>query len=296
MDERFMGQPVCAGAAADPWKAWPAPAKLNLFLHITARRADGFHELQTLFQFLDYGDLLDFEPTDDGRITASHVLPGVAMDDDLTVRAARRLRDLAAPGRGVRIHVHKRVPMGGGLGGGSSDAATTLVALDHLWHTGLGRDELARLGLELGADVPIFVHGKAAWAEGVGERLSPVDPPEPDYLVIHPGVHVATGAIFGHPGLTRDCPAITMPDFISGRAVNVCEPVVRSLHPEVARALDWLEHQGLAGRMTGTGSCVFAACASREQGLQVLDGLPGGWSGFMARGRNRSALHHRLEC
>jgi 4-diphosphocytidyl-2-C-methyl-D-erythritol kinase len=273
---------------------WPAPAKLNLFLHITGRREDGFHLLQTVFQFLDYGDELYFTLRDDGVVSRVSDLPGVAAESDLVVRAARLLQAETGCPRGVDIRVEKRLPMGGGLGGGSSDAATTLVALNALWRLGLPEERLAALGLGLGADVPVFVRGRAAWAEGVGERLEPVDLPEPWYLVLVPPVGVATAAVFGAPELTRDCPAITIRDFLAGMGENVCEPVVRRRFPAVAEALDWLA--GYApSRMTGTGCCVFAAFADESEARGVLAQLPAGWSGFVARGRNRSPLLERLE-
>ncbi|GAB4291103.1 MAG: 4-(cytidine 5'-diphospho)-2-C-methyl-D-erythritol kinase [Thiohalomonadaceae bacterium] len=272
---------------------WPAPAKLNLFLHVTGRRADGFHLLQTVFQFLDYGDVLHFTVRDDGVVRRVSELPGVAAEADLVVRAACLLQAEAGCALGVDIAVEKILPMGGGLGGGSSDAATTLVALNALWRLGLDEDRLAALGLRLGADVPVFVRGRAAWAEGVGERLAPVDLPEPWYLVLVPSVSVSTAEVFGAPELTRDCPPITIRDFLAGRGGNVCEPVVRARFPAVAEALDWLGRFAPA-RMTGTGCCVFAAFADEEAARAVAARLPAGWRGFVARGRNRSALLERL--
>lgn len=282
-------QPATGGAAAP----WPAPAKLNLFLHVTGRRADGFHLLQTVFQFLDYGDVLHFALRGDGVVRRMNDLPGVAAESDLVVRAARLLQAATGCARGVDITVEKVLPMGGGLGGGSSDAATTLVALNALWRLGLDEERLAALGLSLGADVPVFVRGRAAWAEGVGERLEPVDLPEPWYLVLVPPVGVATAAVFGAPELTRDCPPITIRDFLAGRGGNVCEPVVRGRFPAVAEALDWLGRFAPA-RMTGTGCCVFAAFADEDQARAVAAQLPAGWRGFVARGCNRSPLLERL--
>ncbi|HHJ11752.1 MAG TPA: 4-(cytidine 5'-diphospho)-2-C-methyl-D-erythritol kinase [Chromatiales bacterium] len=272
---------------------WPAPAKLNLFLQVTGRRADGYHELQTVFQFLDHGDALAFLPAPAGEIRRQNEVPGVPEAEDLVVRAARLLATESGCGQGVTIVLDKRLPMGGGVGGGSSDAATTLVALNALWGLGLSEDELARLGLQLGADVPVFVRGRAAWAEGVGERLQPVDLPEPWYLVLCPPVAVSTAAVFADPQLTRDSPPITICDFLSGRGENTLEPVVRRLHPEVGEALDWLAAHAPA-RMTGSGGCVFAAFGTRREARQVLEQAPEGWQGFVARGRNRSPLLDRL--
>lgn len=291
-----MADPTAAAQAGwDPdW--WPAPAKLNLMLRIVGRRADGYHLLQTVFQFLDWGDELAFEPTADPAIRLQTPTAGVDPDSDLTVRAARLLQQAAGQGwsrpQGARIRVRKRVPMGGGLGGGSSDAATTLVALDRLWGLGLGERRLAELGLALGADVPVFVAGHAAWAEGVGERLRPIEPEEPWYLVLHPGVSVATGAVFAHPDLTRDSPIGKMADFLRDGGVNDCEPIVRRCQPAVGAALDWLGAYAPA-RLTGTGACVFAAFASRERAAEVARRVPSRWQGFVARGCNRSALRAR---
>jgi len=273
---------------------WPAPAKLNLFLHITGRRGDGYHLLQTVFQPLSVGDSLDFLCLDEDAVRLETPLPGVAPEQDLVVRAARRLKAEAGYPGGVAVRVHKRLPLGGGLGGGSSDAATTLVALNHLWGLALSCDRLAALGLELGADVPVFVRGRAAWAEGVGERLEPVSLPEPWFLVIHPGVSISTAALFGDPQLTRNCPPITIPDFISGKGGNVFEPLVRARYPQVARALDWLAQAAGEARLTGTGACVFAALKDQAGAEALLDRLPEGWKGFVARGLNRSPLLDRL--
>jgi 4-diphosphocytidyl-2-C-methyl-D-erythritol kinase len=272
---------------------WPAPAKLNLFLHITGRRPDGYHLLQTVFQFLDFGDELDFAMRDDGEISRRYEIAGVPSDRDLIVRAARLLQTRAGITLGVDIDLIKRLPMGGGLGGGSSDAATTLVALNALWRAGLKADELAELGLELGADVPVFVHGQACWAEGVGEQTTEVTLTEPWFLVLKPALEVATGPVFSDPELTRDCTPITIPDFLSGRGVNVFEPVVRRRHPEVGQVIDWLGKFSPA-RMTGTGSCVFAQFTDRSVADQVLRQAPEEWQGFIAVGRNRSPLMDRL--
>ncbi len=268
---------------------WPAPAKLNLLLRITGRRADGYHELQTVFQFLDVADQLYFTPHEDGRIRRLSTLPGVPAGDDLVVRAARLLqRETGHPG-GADIELHKHLPMGGGLGGGSSDAATTLVALNRLWGTGLDRESLMALGLQLGADVPVFIQGEAAWAEGVGERLTPLELPEPWYLVIQPGCHVSTAAVFQDPQLTRNSPPIKIRDFLAGAHDNDCLAVVVRHHPPVAQALDWLG-QFAAARLTGTGACVFAAFEEEIQARALLERLPSAWRGFVAKGCNRSPL------
>lgn len=273
---------------------WPAPAKLNLFLHVCGRRADGYHLLQTVFQLLDFGDVLRFAPRPDGAIRRVKDLPGVPADDDLCVRAARLLQAATGTTQGVDIELDKRLPLGGGLGGGSSDAATTLVALNALWDTGLDTPALARLGLQLGADVPVFVHGLSSWGEGVGERLSPVELGSMWYLVLFPAVHVATGRVFAAPELTRNTPQITMSAFRAGRVRNDCEPVVRALYPEVAQALDWLAEFGKA-RLTGTGGCVFAAFASEQDAQAVCAQVPAPWRAFVARGVDVSPLRLALE-
>ncbi len=278
--------------APDP-AAWPAPAKLNLMLRIVGRRPDGYHLLQTVFQFLDRGDWLWFDLRDDGLIERASEVPGVPAAADLTVRAARLLQQTTGVRRGATIRIAKRLPLGGGLGGGSSDAATTLVALNHLWRTGLTLAELAELGLTLGADVPVFVHGRAAWAEGVGERLTPVDLAEPWFVVLVPACPVATGAVFNDPDLTRNSPPITITDFAAGPGGNDCEAVVYRRYPEVAAAARWLKQYGQA-RLTGTGACVFAAFPDGPSAERVLVRLPAGWTGFMARGCNRSPLHEHL--
>ena len=280
-------------AVAPDSAAWPAPAKLNLMLRIVGRRPDGYHLLQTVFQFLDRGDWLWFDLRDDGLIERASEVPGVPAAADLTVRAARLLQQTTGVRRGATIRIAKRLPLGGGLGGGSSDAATTLVALNHLWRTGLTLAELAELGLTLGADVPVFVRGQAAWAEGVGERLTPVDLAEPWFVVLVPACPVATGAVFNDPDLTRNSPPITITDFAAGPGGNDCEAVVYRRYPEVAAAARWLKQYGQA-RLTGTGACVFAAFPDGPSAERVLARLPAGWTGFMARGCNRSPLHEHL--
>ena len=281
----------------------PAPAKLNLFLHVTGRREDGYHDLQTLFQLLDYGDTLSFEAAPPGtlalHLAETSLFKDLPMDSNLVIRAARRLAaETGGDCPGASITLHKRIPPGAGLGGGSSDAATTLLALNELWRLNLSKSRLAAIGLQLGADVPLFIEGKSAWAEGVGERLQAVALEEAWYLVITPHCAVSTAAVFSHQNLTRNSPAIKMADFLAGKAGidagNDCESVTRTLYPEVAEALDRLRQFGEA-RMTGTGSGVFTRfpneAAAREVLAEVLaqapEGLtPEGFKGFVARGIN----------
>lgn len=272
----------------------PAPAKLNLMLHITGRRADGYHELQTLFQFLDYGDELSFRLREDGQIRLLTELPGVDHNSNLIVRAARMLQRESGCTLGADIQLTKRLPMGGGIGGGSSDAATTLLGLDHLWNTGLGEDRLAELGLNLGADVPVFVRGRAAFAEGVGERLQPVALTEPWFLVIAPQVSVSTAEIFADPELTRNTPAITVRSLLAGGGHNDCQPVVEKRYPEVRNALSLL-NKFVQARMTGTGACVFGSFPNEGEADKVRRQLPATLPSFVARGRNVSMLHRSLE-
>lgn len=268
----------------------PAPGKLNLFLHVTGRREDGYHLLQTLFQLVDYCDELAFEARDDGKIELMTGAPGVDSNENLVVRAARLLKERSGSSRGVSIALDKRLPIGGGMGGGSSDAATTLVALDELWDLRLARAEMEALALELGADVPIFVRGRSAWAEGIGEELTPVELPPRWYLVIVPKNGVATAEVFASADLTRNSAPIKIADFLRGGARNDCEPVVRRLSTEVDRAINWLSQWGPA-RMTGTGSCVFLPCADRAEADEIYARLPGQWRGFVARGINESPLY-----
>lgn len=272
---------------------WPAPAKLNLMLRILGRRPDGYHRLQTVFQFIDRQDRLWLKAREDGLIRRLTPLVDIPEGQDLTVRAARVLQEATGCRLGVDIRIEKVLPVGGGLGGGSSDAATTLVALNQMWGLGLDQDVLAHLGLGLGADLPVFVRGLAAWGEGIGEELTPVVLPEPWYLVLVPPCQVATGVIFRHPELTRDSPPVTLADFISGQAANDCLAIVRSLYPPVAAALDWLSGEARA-RLTGTGACCFAEFADRQSAQAVLDRAPTGFGGFIARGLNRSPLLDRL--
>lgn len=278
---------------------WPSPAKLNLFLYITGQRADGYHTLQTLFQFLDYGDTIDITPRSDGEIRLLTPVDGVAHEDNLIVRAARLLMKTAAQrgrlptGSGADIRIDKRLPMGGGLGGGSSNAATILVALNHLWQCGLSVDELAELGIQLGADVPIFVRGHAAFAEGVGEILTPVNPPEKWYLVAHPGVSIPTPAIFNDPDLPRNTPKRSIETLLNCEFSNDCEVIARKRFREVDAALSWLLEYA-PSRLTGTGACVFAEFDTESRARQVLEQAPEWLEGFVAKGVNLSPLHRAL--
>jgi 4-diphosphocytidyl-2-C-methyl-D-erythritol kinase len=283
-----------AGAAPQPGKThWPAPAKLNLFLHVVGRRPDGYHLLQTLFQLVDLADTVSIAVRTDGKIERAGVSYGVAAEEDLVVRAARALKSATGARLGASLRVRKRIPLGGGLGGGSTDAATVLLALNSLWGCGLSLDELAVLGLPLGADVPVFVQGSSAWAEGVGERLTPVELPEAWYVIIHPGVAVGTAGVFQSPELTRNSPLITIRAFFESGGRNDCEPVVRAQAPAVAEALAWLGRFAPA-RLTGTGACVFAACASAIDAERLAARVPDCWTSYVARGLNRSPLHELL--
>jgi len=263
---------------------WPAPAKLNLFLHVVGRRADGYHLLQTVFRFIDRADRLRFEARRDGRIVLATPLPGVAAEDDLTVRAARLLQQATGSAQGATIHLDKQLPMGGGLGGGSSDAATVLLALNHLWRTGLARPALERLGLGLGADVPVFVHGRNTFAEGIGEAFTDVDLPAATYLVLHPAVNVPTAAIFGAADLKRDTQAIRPQDWHPGFGRNDLETVACARFPLVAEHLAWLRQYAPDAMMTGSGACVFAAFASRAEAERVFASLPSTMHGWLADG------------
>ena len=269
---------------------WPAPAKLNLFLHVVGRRADGYHLLQTAFQIIDLADAVTLSARADGEIRRIDPLPGVAVDDDLCVRAAKALQRATGSVLGADIGLDKRIPIGGGLGGGSSDAATVLVALNEIWQTGLNIDEIAAIGLQLGADVPVFVRQHSAWAEGVGEVLQPVDFPGQVFVVVHPGVHVATPQVFAAPELTRDTPITTIARFLSGEPThNDLEPIVRARHREVDSALRWLSSHAPA-RMSGSGSCVFAALADEAQARMVAAACPEAWRAFVVRGLAQSPL------
>lgn len=287
---------------------WPAPAKINLFLHVVGRRPDGFHLLQTVFRFIDHSDFLRFEPRTDGRIVLATPIPGVPPETDLTVRAAIALKAAikaaikaapkaaGAPGTscseslGVSIHLDKRLPMGGGLGGGSSDAATTLVALNRLWGGGLDSAALQGIGLTLGADVPVFVHGRTTFAEGVGERFTDVEASPAWYLVLIPPVAVPTPVIFRSPDLRRDTPPITPADWRDGYGHNDLEPVACALYPPVAECLAWLRRFGDA-RMSGSGACCFVGFSDRDAAEKALAARPANCKGFVAQGLDRHPLH-----
>jgi 4-diphosphocytidyl-2-C-methyl-D-erythritol kinase len=272
---------------------WPAPAKLNLFLHVLGRRPDGYHEIQTVFQLVDLADSLVILPRADAAIVRPEGPREVPEESDLCVRAARRLQAEGRVRQGAEIRVAKRIPIQGGLGGGSSDAATTLVALNEIWGLRLSVERLAAIGRELGADVPLFVHGRSAWAEGVGEALTPVDLPDRHFAIVCPGVGVSTAEVFQAPELTRNSAKTTIRGFLKAGGRNDCEAVVAARHPRVAEALAWLRRRGEA-RLTGTGSCVFAAFADERSARSALAGLPSGWSGLVARGLDRSPLQERL--
>ena len=289
--------------AGDSRVWWPAPAKLNLFLHVVGRRADGYHDLQTAFQLVDLCDLLAIEPDPDGRIQRLEGPEAIAPTTDLSVRAAELLRATAqaeglgdrAAATGVQLYIRKRIPWGGGLGGGSSDAATTLKVLNLAWNIGYSDAKLAEIGLKLGADVPVFVHGSTAFGEGVGDKLSPLELPESWFLILHPGVAVSTAAVFQAPELTRNSPLLTIPGFLASGGRNDCEPVVRARFPQVAEALDWLGSHAPA-RLTGTGSCLFAQFNSAAAAERVAARLPerSGWKVWVVRGLTRSPLEERL--
>ena len=272
----------------------PAPAKLNLMLHIVGRRSDGYHQLQTLFQFLDYADELSFAPRSDGVIRLHSQLSDVAHDSNLIVRAARQLQQASHCTQGADIWLTKRLPMGGGLGGGSSDAATTLLGLNHLWQLNWSAEQLASLGLGLGADVPVFVHGHAAFAEGVGEILTPVELSEPWFLVAIPQVNVSTAEVFADPQLTRDTPANKLRSLLEGCSRNDCQPVVQERYPEVRNALILL-NKFVPARLTGTGACVFGSFPNQDDADKVAHQLQASLPCFVAQGRNISMLQRKLK-
>ena len=271
-----------------------SPAKLNLFLHITGRRPDGYHNLQTLFQLLDYGDTLTFTTRDDGQISLAPELPGVGFEQNLIIKAMRALEAYKPAAAGIDIQLEKRLPMGGGIGGGSSNAATTLVALNHLWGCGLDKKQLQTIGLQLGADVPVFINAQTAWAEGVGEALEPIEMQPKWFLVIQPDCHVSTAEIFSNKDLTRDTSAIKVAAFLERGGKNDCEALVRKLYPQVDNALIWLQKFDRNARMTGTGACVFASFESAEEALNVQAKLPKHLPGFVAQGVNQSPLYKLL--
>ncbi len=271
----------------DPAFPWPAPAKLNLFLHITGRREDGYHLLQTLFHFIDLSDTLYFEISDEGNITLSPSVEGVPDEENIIIKAAKMLQTETGTQKGAKITLEKRLPMGGGLGGGSSDAATTLLALNKLWGLELGKSQLMKLGLKLGADVPIFIFGQTAWAEGVGESLSRVPKSQIEeknwFLVIFPKINVNTGAIFSSSELTRDKLPIKIRDFLNGATENVFEPIVAKQYPEIQEALNWL-NQFSNAKLTGTGACIFASFNTEQEAHEVAAQAPEKWQVFVAKG------------
>ncbi|MGS2744082.1 4-(cytidine 5'-diphospho)-2-C-methyl-D-erythritol kinase [Halomonas sp. LS-001] len=275
----------------------PAPAKLNRLLNIVGQRADGYHELQTLFQLIDLCDTLTFSLRQDGHIALHDDLADIASEDNLVMRAARLLQKATGCQAGVTLAIEEKIlPMGGGLGGGSSNAATTLVGLNHLWQLGLSTQHLAALGLQLGADVPVFVHGTSAWAEGVGEQLTPVTLDTPWFVVIHPGVSVSTPAVFQDPQLTRNTPPITMARALQGGVSswrNDCEAVVARRYPPIAEVIDWLNGFAKA-HLTGTGACVFAEFATQAAADHVAHQAQQYWPTWVAKGLNRSPLHNAL--
>lgn len=292
-----MTAPTSGAGAPARGFALPAPAKLNLFLHITGQRPDGYHDLQTLFVLLDFGDTLHLRPAEALTLTCDRAQLPVD-DNNLVLRAARLLREATGSRQGARLHLQKRLPAGGGVGGGSSDAATALWGLNHLWGLGLDENQLAELGLSLGADVPVFVRGRNAWAEGVGERLQAVELPEQWFLVVDPGIAVPTARIFGDRELTRHTPAITLPASLGAATLerfhNDCEPVARRLYPEVDNALKWLQSEAGNARMTGTGACCFARLAGEQAARDLQRRLPKNWKAFAARSTELSPLHEAL--
>ncbi len=277
---------------------WPSPAKLNLFLHINGRYKNGYHQLQSLFQILDYGDELAFEVNPSDKITLADPIAGVAVQDNLIIKAALLLKqslpDSKSKGLGCNIHLRKRLPMGGGIGGGSSNAATTLLVLNQLWDCRLCEAKLATLGLILGADVPIFIHGKTAFAEGVGEKLQQVSLPTKTYLVLIPDSHVSTAEIFSLPNLPRNTAKVNFNDYSFANTHNDCQKLVCERYPDVAKALHWLLEYS-PSRMTGTGACVFAIFEHRQEALNVQALLPEGSTSFVANGVNTSLLHSQIQ-
>ncbi len=271
-----------------------SPAKLNLMLHITGRRDDGYHLLQTVFQFIDLYDDLTFEITEDGSITRSSSQTSVDEADDIILIAARLLQSKYRISLGLRYSIKKNIPIGGGLGGGSSNAATTLLVLNKLWRLNLDRSDLAILGLELGADVPVFIEGESAWASGVGEELIPLDLPKPWYIVIYPKIFVSTGEIFASEQLTRNCDPITIRAFLTGAGCNVCEPIACQLYPEIQKSIDWLSQYSNA-RMTGTGACIFASFDSLTEAESVRSLAPDCWNTFVVKAMNKNPVIEQCE-
>ncbi|WP_421722725.1 4-(cytidine 5'-diphospho)-2-C-methyl-D-erythritol kinase [Bacterioplanoides sp.] len=283
-----------ANDSVSEWLTVPAPAKLNLMLHITGQREDGYHNLQTLFQFIDLCDELDFRVREDNQLTLEPAIDDVPFEDNLIIKAARALQARSDRSLGADIRLNKILPMGGGLGGGSSDAATTLLALNHLWQLNLSFDELAEMGLQLGADVPVFVRGQAAFAEGVGEILTPTpELDEPWYLVVAPQVHVNTGNIFSNKCLTRDTDLINIRTALRREGNNDCQAVVSTLYPEVGKALNLLNNFSSA-KLTGTGACIFSSFGSEAEAIKVSDQLPAEYVSFVAKGVNTSPAHKIL--
>ncbi len=273
---------------------WPAPAKLNLFLHIVGRYENGYHQLQSLFQMLDFGDALAFDLLDSPSIIMETPLEGVPDEDNLIIKAAKLLAEHCNVTSGVAISLKKHLPMGGGIGGGSSNAATTLVALNHLWHCNLSVEALAELGLQLGADVPIFIHGVTAFAGGVGEDITPTEQQELWYLVANPGVHISTANVFRAPELPRNTPLMKWSDYTFEETRNDCQQFVEDRYPEVAKLLQWLLHYA-PSRMTGTGACVFATFKSRMEAEKIQALMPKSWSSFVSKGVNISPLQEKLK-
>lgn len=270
-----------------------APAKLNLFLHITGRRSDGYHNLQTLFQLLDYGDQLEFSLRKDSQINIQPAIKGLPQEQNLIFKAAQALQSFTHCTRGADIFLHKHLPMGGGIGGGSSDAATTLVGLNHLWQTGLNTRQLLTIGQRLGADIPVFIQGKTAWAEGTGDQLQVIELPEKWYVVLCPDCHISTATIFSHKDLTRDTSDITVAAFLEQGGRNDCQPLVTALYPEVEKLVNWLG-QFSPAQLTGTGACVFASFESAKAAREVFDRRPENIQGFVTKGINESPLYSLL--
>jgi len=272
---------------------WLAPAKINLFLHVTGRRSDGYHTLQTVYQFINLCDVLQFSVREDNDVQLISAFDEVPPEDNLVIKAARALQAQSGTRSGADITLTKSIPTGGGLGGGSSDAATTLVALNEFWRLGLSIKELAEIGVSVSADVPVFVYGQASWAEGIGDKLTPVAPKEPWYLVVCPQVQISTAALFNLPELTRNTSPITIRDFMDGRTTNVFEPIVIARYPQVRAALEWLSHNNRPRRakMSGTGSCVFTPCETEDEAQALSEKLPESMTGYVVKGHNASPLY-----